>query len=182
MSISGWASPKGTANNRVDREDRPVIWSLERTIGCLLTLSRYHFFQPVGKKKRLYRAPLVVHKKTPFWNRMWSRYPKQLAIGLASLRWFTCTLKNLGLVKIIIICYRRFLKNVNLKHLNINMMSRVTIVATMLDRWKVFSSCLCFSPSKLFISAQRQRLRSKVFDHFWWPNVFLKLKNTWGRN
>ena len=78
---------------------------------------------------------------------MRSRNPKQLTLELASLRWFTCKPKNLGLVKVIIICYRRFLKNVNLKPLNINMMSRVTIVATMLDLCKVLST---FQPQKTF--------------------------------
>ena len=35
--------------------------------------------------------------------------------------------KNLGLVKVIIICYNRFLKNANLKPMYLNMLGRVTM-------------------------------------------------------
>ena len=67
---------------------------------------------------------LTMHQKTPLIS---NRNAKQLAMGFASFRGFTCKSKNHGLVKVIFVCYQRLLKNVILKPMHSNMLSRVSM-------------------------------------------------------
>ena len=109
-----------------DSLQSPWLSNLAAKTKKVLIVTFYH-----RTEKWTEQATLTMQQKTPpIRNRILPRSHKQLTIGLSSLIWFTCLSKNLGLVKTGITFYCRFLKTVNMKSINVNLISKVTMVAS----------------------------------------------------
>ena len=101
-----------------------------------------HYMNIGHNRRGEWIASLAMHQKPrPTWNGIRPRPHKELTIGLARLRWFTSLSKNL---KVSIIYSHRFLKNVILKPMDMNLM-----VESKQHNCTLYSSCLCDNSTRV---------------------------------